>query len=154
MHRTSRNSLRDLGLGAVLVFFLALEASAAESVNKNSENIAILGYDSVAYFTQARPVPGSPDIEHVWQEATWRFSSVKHRDLFASDPKRYAPRYGGFCAGAMARGFKRPIDPEAWVIVDDKLYLNYAKRVAQEFAADAENQIPKADANWERLGSE
>ena len=154
MHHTSGNSLRGLGLGIVLAFCLALEVIAAESVNKNSENIAILGYDSVAYFTESRPVAGSPDFEHVWQDAIWRFSSAKHRGLFAGDPIRYAPRYGGFCAGAMARGFKRPVDPQAWVIVDDKLYLNYAKRVAQEFAADAENQIPKADANWKRLGSE
>ena len=131
-----------------------LDVSAAESVNKNAGNVAILGYDTVAYFTRAQPVEGSPRFEHAWQDATWRFSSAEHRDLFAVDPKRYAPRYGGFCAGAMARGFKRPIDPKAWVIIDDKLYLNYAKQTARKFAADADNQIPKADANWKRLGGE
>lgn len=135
--------------GALLV---ALPALAGDLVNKDGDDIAIKGYDAVAYFTEGRPVPGTAEFEHEWQDARWRFSSAEHRELFASAPDKYAPRYGGFCASGMAAGWKVPIDPEAWAIVDGKLYLNYAKRFVQAFVDDADHQVPKADANWERLG--
>jgi hypothetical protein len=135
--------------GALLV---ALPALAGEQVNKDGDDIAIKGYDSVAYFTEGRPVPGRAEFEHEWENATWRFSSAEHRELFASAPDKYAPRYGGFCAGAMALGWKAPIDPEAWVIVDGRLYLNYSKDGRDEFAEEPAPQIAKADANWEHLG--
>lgn len=140
----------------VIVFTGALLAAspalAGELVNKDGDNVAIKGYDPVAYFTEGRPVPGQAAFDHEWQSAIWRFASAAHRELFASAPDKYAPRYGGFCAGAMALGFKSPIDPEAWVIVDGRLYLNYDKGGRNEFAAEPAPQIAKADANWERLG--
>lgn len=131
---------------------MAVAARAGELVNKNESDVAILGYDTVAYFTKGKPVKGKPQFETRWHDAKWRFSSADHRDRFARDPERYAPRYGGFCAGAMALGQKSPVDPEAWVIVDDKLYLNYAKRDVPSFASDAKKNIAKADANWRTLG--
>ncbi len=135
--------------GALLV---ALPALAGEQMNKDGDDVAIKGYDPVAYFTEGQPILGRADFEHEWQSAIWRFSSAEHRELFASAPDKYAPRYGGYCAGAMALGWKSPIDPEAWVIVDGKLYLNYSKDGRDEFAADPAPEIVKADANWERLG--
>jgi hypothetical protein len=146
------NAFRGAVVTAAIVLALAAPTLAGERVNKDANDVAIRGYDPVAYFSEGRPVEGSPDFEHLWHDATWRFSSADNRELFAGDPARYAPRYGGFCAGGMALGRRLPIDPEAWVIVDGKLYLNYAKDGVDDFEADADNQIAKADANWERLG--
>jgi YHS domain-containing protein len=144
-------------LGILIALFAAivtaLPATAADLVNTTDNNVAIRGYDPVAYFTEGRPIEGRARYEYVWHDATWRFSSAEHRDLFADEPQRYAPRYGGFCAGAMARGRKAPIDPEAWVIINDRLYLNYAKGSVDDFARDADAQIANADAHWERLTS-
>lgn len=126
-------------------------ALAGGQVNTNADGVAIKGYDPVAYFTKGRPVRGTEEFEHEWQNAKWRFSNAEHRDLFAGEPDRYAPRYGGFCAGGMALGWKAPIDPEAWVIVDGRLYLNYSKGGRDDFAEDPAPQIAEADANWERL---
>jgi hypothetical protein len=139
-------------LATVLALVMTLPVLAAQRVNKNSQDVAILGYDTVAYFTEGRPVEGSAQFEHVWRDARWRFSSADNRDLFAADPARYAPRYGGFCAGAMAQGWRVTVDPEAWVIIDDKLYLNYDRRMVDDFASDADDRIAKADANWQHLG--
>jgi hypothetical protein len=140
-------------ISAVLaVCFAVATANAGELVNKDESDLAIKGYDAVAYFTMRRPVAGRPDITYVWHDATWQFASAKHRDLFAGNPRRYAPRYGGFCAGAMAQGMKVPVDPKAWVIIDDKLYLSYQKRFIREFAEDAPRNIAKADENWKRIG--
>ena len=44
-----------------------------------------------------------------------------------ADPDRYAPQFGGFCTGAMALRPPVPIDPEAWLIVEGRLYLHYDK---------------------------
>ena len=134
------------------VILVACAEEASQRINTDRHGVAISGYDAVAYFTQGRPVRGLPEFEYEWQEARWRFSSAAHRDRFAGDPVAYAPQYGGNCAGGMALGKVRPVDPEAWAIVDGKLYLSYNKHYASKFVEDAPNQIPKANAAWDALG--
>ena len=151
MTRHPFKTLRDAGFGLLMALALAA-CTEGQTVNKDRDGLAILGYDSVAYFTEGRPVQGSPEFEHEWQEARWRFSRAAHRELFAGDPEAYAPQYGGNCAGGMALGVVRRVDPEAWAIVDGKLYLNRAKRYVAGFVEDAPNQIAKANAEWEARG--
>lgn len=148
-----RNVIMNL-LGLCVVFVLVLQslAGADEVVNKDDGSVAIGGYDTVAYFTQARAIAGKKAFSHVWQDAEWWFASAEHRDLFIKDPDRFAPRYGGFCALAMARGLKYTVDPEVWVIVSGKLYLNYSKEYGVEFAENAQQAIARADAHWAELG--
>ena len=142
-------SLRGLALAALLA---ASTAVAGERINKDAEDLAILGYDTVAYFTDGRPVKGSPEFEYVWQDARWRFASAEHRRLFASEPDRYAPQFGGFYMGSVGLGRLSPIDPEAWVIVDGRLYLHYDKEGWDETAADPKADITAAAEQWETLG--
>ena len=42
------------------------------------------------------------------------------------------------------------IDPEAWRIIDGKLYLNYDKGAAAELE-ETPGQIKKAEANWQKI---
>jgi hypothetical protein len=42
------------------------------------------------------------------------------------------------------------IDPEAWRIIDGKLYLNYDKGAAAEIE-EIPGQIAKAAANWPKI---
>ena len=143
-----------VSLGVILAILLAFPvlAEAGQRINKDSDNVALKGYDTVAYFTEGRPIKGKSEFQHDWRDAEWRFANAEHRDAFASNPEHYAPRYGGFCAAGTALGYVVRVDPEAWVIIDGKLYLNYDKGYADEFAEDAANQIARADANWEKLG--
>ena len=142
------------GAAIVLLMFLALmaPAAAAEAINTTDENIAIKGYDTVAYFVENRPIKGKPEFEHVWQGARWQFATPEHRDMFATDPVRYAPRYGGFCSGGMSLGVKATINPEAWAIIDGRLYLAFSERTMKRFTSDVDANIAKADANWKGLG--
>lgn len=110
--------------------------------------VAIAGADPVAYFTEGAYVPGSADFTHEWSGATWQFASAANRDAFASDPAQYAPQYGGFCAWAVSQGYTAAVDPEAWSIVDDKLYLNYDKNIQTRWEKDIPGHIAQADANW------
>lgn len=112
------------------------------------DGVAIRGADPVAYFTQGEAVIGSAEFEHEWNGATWQFASAEHRDLFASNPEEYAPQYGGYCAWAVSQGATASVEPEAWRIVDGKLYLNFDKRVQQRWEQDIEGNIALADENW------
>ncbi len=112
------------------------------------DSVAIRGADPVAYFTESRYVPGSADYTYEWAEATWQFASAENRDVFAQNPEQYAPQYGGFCAWAVAEGYTAPVDPNAWEIVDGKLYLNYDARIQRRWQRDIPGNIVRANENW------
>ena len=137
---------------ALLVTLLVpLAAQAADPVNQSLFGVAVEGTDVVAYFTEGRAMKGSSEFEHEWNGATWRFASAKHRDRFAKDPERYAPRYGGYCAYAVSQGGTAPIDPEAWKIVDGRLYLNLDRDIQKIWERDVPGYIERADENWPRI---
>ncbi len=124
-------------------------AAATESAPlvyiESSSDLAIRGTDPVAYFTEGKVVEGNSEYESEWQGAIWRFSSAENQELFDSDPEAYAPQYGGYCAKALSEGNVVSSDPEAWKIVDGKLYLNYSPQVQQQWIQDIEGNIALAD---------
>lgn len=112
------------------------------------DGVAIRGYDPVAYFTEGEPQQGSREFAYEWRGATWHFSSANNRDLFENDPEQYAPQYGGYCAWAVKEGTTAPIDPQAWKIVDGKLYLNLNPKIQRRWQEDIPGNIAEADNNW------
>ncbi|HET7218103.1 MAG TPA: YHS domain-containing (seleno)protein [Vicinamibacterales bacterium] len=137
--------------GSVATGVAALNAEGGQSVNRNKEGLAIDGYDPVAYFVDGAAVPGRTDLTVVVNGTTYRFSTAANRDRFQQDPSQFLPQYGGFCAYAVSRGYTANIDPQAWKVVDGKLYLNYSKRVQRTWQEDIPGNIRKADANWPGL---
>jgi YHS domain-containing protein len=133
-------------LAAVLAF--AAPALAQKAEIYTSWGAAIRGYDPVAYFTEAKPVKGASQYTHQWKGAAWRFASAKNRDAFAAAPEKYAPQYGGYCAYGVAEGYTVSTVPEAWSVVEGKLYLNYSPGVQRDWRKDPAGYIRKADANW------
>jgi YHS domain-containing protein len=126
------------GAASILVlvsFSLAQAVAEEEFVNTGYfGDIAIKGYDPVAYFTEHKAVKGSEKFSHHWLGATWLFASVEHRELFVHDPLKYAPQYGGHCADGVSFGtITTNIDPEAWRIIEGKLYLSYDPGAADGF---------------------
>ncbi|MEM1277371.1 MAG: YHS domain-containing (seleno)protein [Pseudomonadota bacterium] len=109
---------------------------------------AIDGTDPVAYFTEGKPVEGSSDHVMEWNGATWYFSNAENLATFAANPEKYAPQYGGYCAWAVSQGYTASTDPEAWSIVDGKLYLNYNKSVQERWEQNIPEHIAKGDQNW------
>jgi len=152
--RTSRMAALLAALAIAPGAAVAADAAKPSAVNVSADNVVINGYDPVAYHTEQRPTRGNPAIRHAWNDAVWQFASAANRDLFAADPDRYAPRYGGFCAGGMSRGLVVvPLDPDLWVIVDGRLYLG-----ARPSAITALKETPKettaaADQHWKTLGA-
>ncbi len=146
-------ALRRFGtllLASVLVFTAAAIAGAGqgELLAGDSNHIAIKGYDTVAYFTDGKAVKGSSQFEYVFDDARWQFSNAAHRGMFVADPEHYMPQYGGNCAGATAFGVVVPGDPEAWTIVDGKLYMVVSKKSLDKWKANSAENIRQADAHW------
>ncbi|MFI5295006.1 MAG: YHS domain-containing (seleno)protein [Thermodesulfovibrionales bacterium] len=146
--RSEKNTVVAILIIAVLYLLTLSPAFAIDPVNKTSDGVAIKGYDPVAYFTDRKPVRGSRDFEYVWMGAKWRFSTAGHKDLFIKDPDKYAPKYGGYCAYAVSQGTTADIDPDAWNIVDGRLYINLSKRIKDKWSKDIPGYIKKADEKW------
>jgi len=145
-----RRFLLALGLALSLLALTAVSAHAGEKPVYTGffSNLAVGGYDSVAYFTVHKPVKGDSRFSTEYSGAQWQFSSAANRDAFAADPKRYAPQYGGYCAWAVSEGGTASADPKLWRIVDGKLYLNYDADVQKKWELDIAGHIRKADQNW------
>lgn len=140
---------RRLFLSLTAALMLPLPALADQVFT--SWGVAIRGTDPVAYFTEGRPVEGSSKFTTKWNGATWHFASAENRDKFIASPETYAPQYGGYCAWAVAQGSTASTDPDAWRIVDGKLYLNYSLDVQKQWEQDIPGNIVKADKNWPGL---
>lgn len=138
----------------LILLFVAFYQIILWSVNVHAghyferNNLAIDGYDPVAYFTEMKPVKGSQEFRSDFEGSTFQFVSAAHRDIFALNPAKYAPQYGGYCAYGTAKGYKATIDPAAFMVVHDKLDLNYSETVRSWWLSDIPGNVQKADANW------
>jgi YHS domain-containing protein len=134
-------------------FFVVSAASlfAQKSEVFKPSNQAIRGYDPVAYFTAGKPVKGDQNFALHWKDADWYFVSRENLNAFAKNPEKYAPQYGGYCAYGMSEGHKASTDPNAWTIVDGKLYLNYSLQVKEQWKKDQKERINQADKNWPQV---
>ena len=154
--------MRKSVLGNVIVTFTllfvavgfanpALAGEPRKLINSGDDNVAIRGFDSVAYFTIGRPTQGVREFTFHWRDANWQFANSKHLNMFADNPERYAPKFGGFCAMAMTQGVLKVIDPQAWTVVDGKLYLNFSVSGRDKFREDLGENIAKSEAHWVEL---
>ncbi len=146
--------IRRAVVPVVVLAFLAGAAGTAWAVDPVFSTYlggAIRGYDPVAYHAEGKPVKGKRAHRVEWKGATWSFASAENKALFEADPEKYAPRYGGYCAWAVSNGYTASIDPDAWSIVDGKLYLNYSLGVRTQWSENIPGNIAKGDVNWPKL---
>lgn len=132
---------------ALLLFFCSAEMAAGAP----GGDVAIKGYDPVAYFQAGEARKGKESHTFSWHNLTWYFSNDENREHFAATPAKFAPQYDGYCAWAMTEGRKSETDPEIWKIVDGKLYLSCSKAAYEKWRRDIPGNIRKADTNWARL---
>ena len=129
-----------------LSFGLVLGAQSASAGNQLS--VALSGYDTVSYH-DGTPMAGEARINHFWNGAIWYFTSTENRDMFAADPAKYAPAYGGYCAWAIGANDRlAPGAPNVYEIVDGTLYLNFSADGQDRWEKDIPGFITKGDANY------
>jgi YHS domain-containing protein len=111
-------------------------------------DIALKGYDPVAYFTDQRATVGNEQYQYEWDGALYQFASAKHLEMFKADPDHYLPQYNTLCAASVAKGVKVYGNPEHWLVVGDRLYLFGGPVGPDLMRADPSAMKSKADANW------
>ncbi|MAK92236.1 MAG: hypothetical protein CMI08_12495 [Oceanospirillaceae bacterium] len=141
-------SLKIAGLAGALLFS---SLSFASAVNTGDNDVAIHGYDPVAYFTMNKPIEGKAKYTATYDGAIYRFASAENRDLFKANTAKYAPQYGGYCAMGVALNKKLDVDPSAFYIADDKLYLNYNADVQKKWLQDVPANVHTADRVWDGI---
>jgi YHS domain-containing protein len=130
----------------VLLLLAATVASAGDFFEK--DGVALRSYDPVSYFTEGKPQQGLPTHSYVHKGSKFYFASADNRHLFAENPDGYAPQFGGYCAYGTAQGYKVSTQPDAFAVVDGKLYLNYNREVLQIWRQDVPGNIARAEENW------
>ena len=143
--------MKKIWVVAAFLLFSVTSVFAQKSEVYISSSKAIGGYDPVAYFTMGKPVMGNEKYTFQWKNANWQFSSKENLNAFSQNPDKYAPQYGGYCAYGMSEGKKASTDPNAWTIVEGKLYLNYNPDVKTMWNKNQSERIVKADKNWPEL---
>lgn len=147
-HFTKR--LIQLMAGLSILLGASMNTHAADiDMNANQNDIAISGYDPVAYFTESAAQAGTSQFTATYKNAIYYFSSAQNRDLFKAEPSKYAPQFGGFCAMGVALHKKLDVDPHAWYIEGGKLYLNLNKKVQKKWFTDVAGHIAQANEIWE-----
>lgn len=149
------NQLRSTKRIQALLFsafvLLSGAAMAKSAIDTDSNDVTLAGHDAVAYFTENKAVLGKAEFTAAHKGAIYRFSSAANRDLFQTNPEKYAPAYGGFCAYGAALGKKFSVDGKAFKIVDGRLYVNKDLSVAKIWTKDVPGNIVKADQQWETI---
>jgi YHS domain-containing protein len=125
----------------------ALLAGVASAADPAAPRISLKGYDTVAYFSESKPVKGTSELYRDWDGARYYFASEKNRAAFAADPDRYVPQFSGNCAAAVSFNKSLEADPTVWKIVDGKLYVFADKKGLERLEKDPE-LLARSQRNW------
>jgi len=119
----------------------------------NKDGIALNGYDLVGLYNERRVAKGSTLHSFHFGDVQWLFENPGHLKEFQSDPEKYIPAYGGFCAYGASQGYKAPTQIHDNTIVDGKLYLNFSSYIRRFWLEHKEKLISTADENWPQVES-
>mgnify|MGYP001049214376 CR=1 FL=1 len=139
-------------LGGCTAMVAQNPAGALKPVNAVTDGddarVMLKGADVVAYFTQGRHTPGSPQFESVYEDVTFRFASAEHKALFDAAPQRYLPQFGGYCANGIAYGIPWGGDADTWSLIDGKLYIFGGQGSKDAFELDVPGNLALAERYW------
>lgn len=143
---------RRITLGLLALAFMSRLATSGDFFEV--EGLALRGYDPVAYFEANMPIKGSPPHSFTYQGSKFLFATASNQKKFAANPEKYAPQFGGFCALGTANGYKVKTEPDAFKVVDGKLYLNYDRKVLDIWSKDQPGFISRANQNWPEVSKQ
>jgi YHS domain-containing protein len=126
----------------------AQEKGVRPFVNVNEQGAILDGYDAVAFFTDNKPIKGDPRFHFTYEGAIYQFASKEHLDLFAANPDKYKPQFGGYCAYAVSLGRIAPIDVNTFSIVDGRLVVQHNARAVAGWNKDVTGNLQLADRYW------
>lgn len=114
----------------------------------STDDVAIQGYDAVAYHTESSAIKGDQQYMLEWKDSQWLFASAENKALFEANPEAYAPQCGGYCVFAVAKGFAAPGNPESWSIENGQLFFYSDESVKQEVLNNFNDIKKSTQENW------
>ncbi|MBQ4819732.1 YHS domain-containing (seleno)protein [Aquimarina sp. MMG016] len=140
---------------SVLFLILTIGLSAQEIDYNTKKGFIAEGYDVTEYFNN-KTVKGNSKFVTTQDNVKYKFASQENLNKFKSNPEKYVPQYGGYCAYAIgANADKVSIDPETFEIRDGKLYLFYNSwgiNTLKKWNEEGAEQLKaKADVNWQKI---
>jgi YHS domain-containing protein len=135
----------------LLVTGLSFASLSANAGNYTNSVTGVNGYDLVSYHNAKKPLRGNGNFLAVHNNVTYLFANADNQKAFETNPEKYAPAYGGFCAFGASVGKKFVGDPEVWRVIDGKLYLNLDTGIQSEWLKDVPGRIKTADAQWSKI---
>jgi hypothetical protein len=123
----------------------------ATSKNPRGDDVMLLGYDPVAYFTRGAPTRGEPTISSTLPGRTYYFANADHKKLFDAAPAKYEPLYGAFCANGAPYKVKLGSDPTEFEIVNGRLFIFGDILGREMWKLHRDENIANADRVWPEI---
>ena len=105
----------------IILLALNNESYAQEYAYKKGEE-AVGGYDITSYFDEEL-IKGTEKFQTLHEGVVYLFANESNLNNFKSNPEKYIPAYGGWCAMALCQGKLVQPNPKLYSIIDDKLHL-------------------------------
>jgi YHS domain-containing protein len=137
--------VRSLLFAAAFLVFVGLSAPSSGQTDVAGEPLALQGYDPVAYFTDGKALRGSETYRVSWDGARYQFVTPEHREAFRREPDKFEPQFSGLCTMGLAAGKRVAVDPEAWLIMDGRLYLFSSTNARDKFLQNPTDYLAKAE---------
>jgi YHS domain-containing protein len=132
-------------LGVALAMFLASSRLLSAQTDVAAEPLALQGYDPVGYFADGKASRGIEKYQVSWDGVRYQFVTPEHREAFRREPDKFEPQFSGLCTMGLAAGKRVAADPEAWLIMDGKLYLFSSTPARDKFLQNPTDYLAKAE---------
>ena len=151
MSSVLRPVLRALVLLSIAVLLQACGTPYATTKNPRGDEVMLLGYDPVAYFTVGKPTRGDKAITSTLPNRTYYFASAANKQQFDANPAKFEPQYGGFCSSGAAFAIKLSSDPTSWEIYQGRLFIFGDILGHEAWKLDRDWNIKYADQVWPEM---
>jgi len=114
--------------------------------------LALSGYDPTSYFDDDAisrgPLFGKAHITVDFNSATYHFVSYESMKKFVDNVDKFLPAFGGFCANAVSDNHVNWVDPNMFLIQDNRLLMFHDQEDADNWDSDSATQLAAADTHW------
>ncbi|MEQ6117986.1 YHS domain-containing (seleno)protein [Reichenbachiella sp. MALMAid0571] len=153
-----KNSIQTFVMAIIMLLGTNAIAQNKMANNIDDSKIALQGYSPVSYLDLGIAQKGLKEYKVTYDGLAYYFTSEDQKKSFETNPKKYLPQYGGYCAFGISVGAKFRVDPNKFVVKDGKyfLFLYDLEVDAQQLwlAGNHKELIQKADANWAKLSKQ
>jgi len=152
-------------LAAMTVLSFSVSAQSDRNVaeyNLNSQGTGLINYingmpyDPVSYFPEggSKVLKGTAEFALTYKQVEYFFANENNMKTFLTDPSKFEPTYGGWCARAMVVGQKVRINAEIYTVKSRRIYFFVNKRAKRFFDRNVDKNAGLADAQWNKISGE